>query len=296
MRAPIITPPGGIAPLVSPMNDVGGAFGFLGFFSTDGVNVVAARNDGTMVQVFPGGGAGGTGNPNAIVFNDATGTVLVADNALVAAPPDAFGRPQIWDNRNFAGTGAVFRQGSWTADGDPTDQTGQGVVIYGPNALGAGPNATDGGEGRVKSDRFALAQIVNGVNGNNLFSAWRSDHVRMFASDDANNVIYELVRLGDFSFTPVANGNFSVSLSGTGQLTFTVAGSLIQIDAAGNITLLGPAGSQVRLLTSGSVQAVTAALSLEVSSTGEIILNGNPGAAGERITSGGPGVPVSWAP
>lgn len=113
--------------------------------------------------------------PSAMAFGNPAGTALTADSLLTAAPPDAFGRPQIWDNRNDAGTGAVYRQGSWQTDGDPTNQAAEGIVLYGANALGVGPTGGAGGYGRLKPRRFGLAQIIPGVNGNNLFYYFRVD-------------------------------------------------------------------------------------------------------------------------
>ena len=130
----------------------------------------------TGPDVPPGGGGTIVGtDPNALVYLDPTGTSGVTDPKLTAAPIDAFGRPQLWDDRAAAGTGAVFRQGSWQADGDPTSQTAEGAVYYGPNALGNGPDPAEGGYARVKPRRFGLAQIIPGVNGGNLFYYFRVD-------------------------------------------------------------------------------------------------------------------------
>jgi hypothetical protein len=109
---------------------------------------------------------------NAIAFGDPVGN-LTSDVALVAAPLNA-GRPQIWDNR-AGGAGPVFRQGSWQVDGDPSSNTGDGIVSYGPNSLGLGPNAAQGGYARVKFNRFGLAQIIPAVLGGALYYAIRMD-------------------------------------------------------------------------------------------------------------------------
>jgi len=124
-------------------------------------------------QDAAGGSAPIVVNPNAIVYGDALG-VPTSDIALVALPLDPQGRPQVWDHR-AGGAGAIYRNGAWQADGDPSSIKGDGIVSYGPNSLGLGPNAADGGYARVKFNRFGLAQIIPAVAGGALFYAIRLD-------------------------------------------------------------------------------------------------------------------------
>ena len=127
----------------------------------------------TFAWIPVGGGGGVSGDPNAIGFFDPAGATLIDDPLLVAAPIDAFGRPQIWDHRQAAGKGSVWREGAWQADGDPSNQKSEGIVCYGANANDVGPTPADGGYARVKANRFGLAQILGGGG---LFYAIRLDN------------------------------------------------------------------------------------------------------------------------
>lgn len=150
-------------------------------------------------RILDSGGAGISGDPNALLFEDATGTNAITDAKLVVAPPDVFARPQIWDDRSLAGKGAVFRQGAWQADGDPTSQAAEGFVTYGANALGLGPDNTQGGYGRIKARRLGIAQIIPGINAGALFYAIRLgtevgdvDGIQML--DDTNDRTFDVTR------------------------------------------------------------------------------------------------------
>ncbi len=135
------------------------------------------------------------GSPNALLFENPGGAGAITDAGLTAAPVDAFGRPIFRDVRTAAGTGAVWKQGAWQTDGDPLPNvTGEGFVIYGPNAQGTGPGPTDGGYARIKSNRFGLANIITGVNGNNLFYYFRADPTSLFLADDTDTKTFEVVR------------------------------------------------------------------------------------------------------
>lgn len=152
-----------------------------------GVSVLA--NGSTAEVTIPGGGGGIAGAPNAIPYINPAGTAAVTDAALVAAPVDQFGRPQIRDTRTVGPIGAVYRQGAWTSDGDPTDIPGEGVVIYGPaNGL---QNAANGMIGRVKADRFQLRRIVGGVD---IGSAFRVDPTELQMTNDATVRVAEVRR------------------------------------------------------------------------------------------------------
>lgn len=145
------------------------------------MSFVGVGTPSLTVQPRPSGGGGvPPGNPNSIAYYDPLGVTITTDANLTAFPLDPFGRPQIWDKR-LGGAGAVYRNGSWTQDGDPTDVTGDGIVSYGPNAAGLGPNGVDGGYARVKPNRFGLAQVVGGGP---LTYYWRVDQTQMVYRDD----------------------------------------------------------------------------------------------------------------
>lgn len=167
------------------------------------------------------GGGGATGAPNAILYEDPTGTSETTDAALTAAPVDQFGRPQIRDIR-FAGIGCVYRQGAWSGDGDATDVQSEGVVLYGANAQGAGPNIADGGYNRQKSNRIGLAQVINGVNNNGLFYYFRADPSSLTLRDDGAVVSFNVVR--STGKTTIGQSGGSIS-SGVGSPEGVLVGS-----------------------------------------------------------------------
>jgi hypothetical protein len=121
-----------------------------------------------FVESSAGGGGGASGPPDAIGYFDALGN-LTGDPKYTAIPLDPQGRPQVHDWRVAAGRGSIWRNGSWTQDGDPTDQVGEGFVTYGANALGNGPNGVAGGYGFITPYSFGRYQIIPGVNGGNTF-------------------------------------------------------------------------------------------------------------------------------
>ncbi len=110
---------------------------------------------------------------NAIAYGNTappTDAPIISDPNLVAGGLDAFQRPQIHDTRvGPTMRGPVWRQGAWEADGDPNDGVGEGVVFYGANALGNGPDASQGGYFFATPYSFGRYQIVPGVNGGNNF-------------------------------------------------------------------------------------------------------------------------------
>ena len=194
--------------------------------------------------------AGGTvsGDPNAIGYFDPTGANLIDNPLLVAAPIDQFARPQIRDTRTQAGTGAVWRQGAWETDGDPApDVTGEGIVLYGPNALGNGPNPGNGGYNRQKPDRVGLAQIIPGVNGGNLFYYFRADPAGVFLRRDVDAAkSWNVERQTGKTTIGVSGGSIS---SGSGSPEGAVIGS------PGDLymnTLAGDAGTTLWVKQSGA--------------------------------------------
>ena len=142
------------------------------------------------------GGGSPSGDPNAVSYFSPSGAALIDDPKLTAAPVDQFGRPQILDRRQGALLeGAVLRQGGWVADGDPVNQTGEGVVVYGPaNGL---LDASNGMIGRVKYDRFQLRRIVGGVD---IGSAFRVDPTHLFLTNDFGTVTCEIIRANGHAF------------------------------------------------------------------------------------------------
>lgn len=164
------------------------------------------------------------GEANALATYDASGNLTEGDAALVAGPIDAFGRPQMWDYRVNAGNGAVWRNGSWTADGDPTNQTGEGYASYGP--AGGTLDASNGMIGRVKYDRFQLRRIIGGVD---IGSAFRVDPTSLYLTNDSAVKTAEIVRsTGNAYFGTVTSGGAAGSKwrSGTGTPEGVVTGNV----------------------------------------------------------------------
>jgi len=131
------------------------------------------------------------GPAKTLAYFDIAGQ-LIGDPLLTAVPLDQFGRPQIRDIR-FAGppgSGPVFRQGAWQADGDPQNVTGEGIVIYGPAPNGL-QNPANGTIGRMKYDRFAIRLIIGGFD---VGYGYRTDLTESYYKDDAGSKTFQVVR------------------------------------------------------------------------------------------------------
>lgn len=174
------------------------------------------------------------GNPDAIAFFNALG-VIDSDSLLTVLPIDQFGRPQLRDLRQNLGTGAIWRQGAWQADGDPQNIIGEGIVIYGPITAGTG------GFGRIKADRFQLRRIVGGLDG----SAFRVDTTEMFMQEDTAGARVMEVRRSDgrafFGELHITSNTGPRILSGTNTPEGAVIGSIgdlfLRTNGGANTTL-----------------------------------------------------------
>ena len=80
-----------------------------------------------------------------------------------------------------------------------------------------------------------------------------------------------------------------VEASGRGFIFHTGLGTAFQEDAKISVLL----GSDIE--GGGVIQIITANMTWLFNEDGSITINGDVGTAGEKITSGGPGVPVTWA-
>ena len=115
------------------------------------------------------GGGFATGVPNAAAFFNGSGSMTSVPQYLAGAL-DAFSRPAVRDFRlGPGGRGAVYKLGAWGVDGDPQNVTSEGYVTYGANALGLGPDGTQGGFGFYEPNGFGELNIIPGVNGGNAF-------------------------------------------------------------------------------------------------------------------------------
>lgn len=149
----------------SPEGIVTGSVGDA-YYRTDGAagttyyvkEVGNATNTGWTAMVT---GVPVTGIANAMTYFGVSGAVT-SNASLLIGSVDPFGRPRIWDFRT-GGAGTIFRQGSWTADGDPTDVEGDGAAFIGKNINGdLTGSALGGAYARIKKDRFGLFQIIPG--------------------------------------------------------------------------------------------------------------------------------------
>lgn len=190
-------------------------------------------------------GASASGSLNAIGYFSTSGVGISSDDLLTAFPIDQFGRPQIRDNRNNSGLGAIYKQGSWQTDGDPTNQMGEGIVIYGQNANGSLTSGA-GGYARIKSYKIAIGQIISGVNGGNLFYTFLADYTTgITVRDDGNNIAFEAnrirgtIRTGSGTSRPTAVNIgeqwFDTSLGVNGGKPIWFAGSGRWVDASGSL-------------------------------------------------------------
>ena len=172
-----------------------------------------------VTWVVVGGGGGASGPPNAIAYYDALGA-NTGDPLLTAIPLDTFGRPQIRDIRNLGpGLGAVWKNGAWQSDGDPTNVVGEGYVTYGPAENGL-QDVANGAFGRVKWNRFGIRYIIGGVD---IGYAWRVDPTHEFFTDDAGVMTAEIVRAsGQGRFVTVQIG----TLAGPGLSTLDTQATL----------------------------------------------------------------------
>lgn len=143
------------------------------------------------------------GPPDALAYYDAAG-VLTGDALLTAIPLDAYQRPQLHDKRlGPTLRGAIWRQGAWSQDGDPDNVVGEGLVCYGANALGNGPDALAGGYFFSTPYSFGRYQVVPGVNGGNTFLTCGFEdgsvnapfgYNAFLVTDNQNNVLFEVDR------------------------------------------------------------------------------------------------------
>lgn len=144
------------------------------------------------IYVGPAGASGAgpvpiTGAPDALIYIAPSGSGIITDPRLVAAPLDPYNRPQLRDTR--LGTGgaanAVWRQGAWQADGDSENIVGDGIVIYAPI------DAANGNFARIKGDRFGIRRIFSPTIDD---YSWRVDNTEHYYKDDSNTKVFSVIR------------------------------------------------------------------------------------------------------
>jgi len=148
-------------------------FGFLAEKLAAGAGVtLTVLNPGAneQLQVNAAGGGGFVGVPFGTAYFDAAGVGTSVSDYIVV-PAGVFGRPEVRDFRQNIplGRGAIYKNGSWSQDGDAQNVMGEGYVSYGVSPTGLGPSALDGGMGYFTPNSFGCYTVINGVNGNNTF-------------------------------------------------------------------------------------------------------------------------------
>jgi hypothetical protein len=123
-----------------------------------------------QLSISGGGGGGFTGVPFGEAYFNAAGVGTSVPDYIVV-PVGVFGRPEVRDFRQNIplGRGAIYKNGSWSQDGDAQNVMGEGFVTYGVSPLGLGPSALDGSMGYFTPNSFGSYTVINGVNGNNTF-------------------------------------------------------------------------------------------------------------------------------
>ena len=183
--------------------------GVVGAINLTGNSIYMART-GTppFSWTLVGGGGGGgppTGDANTLAYFDGTGNLSDSVNLVIGAL-DPFGRPQIHDKRTNAGRGAIIRMGSWGMDGDPGNIKSEGIVLYGGNSLGNGPDGTQGGMFFATTGSVGVGQIIPTVNGGNMFYAFGFENAspdnpgfgvanQFIINDDTALSVFEVNRL-----------------------------------------------------------------------------------------------------
>lgn len=196
---------------------------------------------------------------------------------------DPFARNQIW---NYM-TNSILRLGSMTADGDPTDVSSEGIVVYDGNINGDPFSSTNYGYARIKPGRFALYSSKSGGytgdifriddtkfmmtdnNGVDLFRITKSTALNQISMDNrfgtgkaiqSNNVDTATLLLQAYDVDGAAYKTFITLTSGNTPscaLAAPAGGSL-----TGDFSTLAVGGSAV--LTSGSIGSTVQAYDAEL--------------------------------
>jgi len=127
---------------------------------------------------------------------------------------DSFSRNQIWSKE----VNSVLRMGSWGQDGDPTNVTSEGMIVYGDSLLGNPLSATDGGYARIKQNRFGLFTVESSLP---AYAAgqyyFRIDPTEMYFRDNAGTKTFTVTRA-------------------TGAIKTALGAGIVKSDASGNLT------------------------------------------------------------
>lgn len=148
---------------------------------------------------------------------------------------DAFARKQIWDYD----TNSILRLGSWGQDGDATNASSEGIVVYGASLTGQPISATDGGYARIKQNRFGLYTVdstLPSYTGGNYF--FITDDTSLYYRDNSGVKSFEVTRS---TGAVVANGDIesktSLTLEDPGAGTNTTKIQAGTVTASYTVTL-----------------------------------------------------------
>ena len=139
--------------------------------------------------------------PNTLVKRDGAsgfmaGIVQLLSSSFQFGTLDPFSRTQIWNKASAA----VLRLGSWQADGDPTNSSSEGIIVYGDSLTGQPisgnvPGPDEGGYARVKVNRFGLYTIDSTLPYYTGGAYWyRVDDSAMYYKNNAGASVFSVNR------------------------------------------------------------------------------------------------------
>ena len=149
---------------------------------------------------------------STIVKRDANGDfktrrIKLNSDTMELGTVDPFGRTQIW---NF-GANASLRLGSLGQDGDPTNTSSEGVVVYGNSSTGLFDAVGNFGYARIKGDRFGLyTSIANSAN-----YYFRVDPTSLYLADNTFVKTFQVTRAtGNTTITGILKARYAVTDGG----------------------------------------------------------------------------------
>ncbi|KWT91834.1 beta strand repeat-containing protein [Candidatus Magnetominusculus xianensis] len=165
-------------------------------------------------------------SPQAPTYDNLTvSNVLSINNIVKIGTMDAFSRYQIW---NYM-PNSVLRLGASQGDGDATNVSSQGIIVYGPNLQGDTMTSSDLSYARVKNDRFGLYSL-KATNSELPGYYFRVDPNGLYLTENNGVKTYQIDRLT--GNTTISGGLKIGSLTGV----LTASGGSVAAGNTDNIT------------------------------------------------------------
>lgn len=96
--------------------------------------------------------------------------------------------------------------------------------------------------------------------------------------------------------TQIAFGDVSNQLSSSSDFTYNVGtGQLTVGPTAANTTISAQAGRALTVSANNGITLATTGSTVQLDTTGALVINGSAGTAGQVVSSAGPGAPIVWA-